>query len=240
MRRVDKWLIELDGGIERQATIILFPFAGGSASYFREWPAKGSQFSFYCAELPGRGYRFTEPFANSISECAVAIADSILKWRRGPVYLAGHSMGSLIATEVAYILEQSGFSVAHLLVSGCGAPGSGRQAIKGSLTDHIISLGGIPLELSERADFMSIFKTIFSSDISLIDDYAPREGFKLSCPIIVCSGDSDEFLQRSDIHDWRNVTDGRCDFVPMKGGHFYQSGTLFELREELIKGFVLR
>ncbi|WP_349956536.1 alpha/beta fold hydrolase [Rhizobium sp. ZPR3] len=240
MRRIDRWLIELDAGIERQATIILFPFAGGGASYFRAWPAKGSQFSFYCAELPGRGYRFAEPFANSLTECAAAIADSILKWRRGPIYLAGHSMGSLIATEVAHLLEQSGHSVAHLLVSGCGAPGSVRAALKGSLTDHLISLGGIPSELSESTDFMSMLKTVFTSDIGLIDDYVPREILKLSCPIIVCSGDSDEILQRSDIQDWRKVTDGQCDFVPMKGGHFYQSGTLFELREELIKRFVLR
>ncbi|MNL18613.1 Surfactin synthase thioesterase subunit [compost metagenome] len=149
-------------------------------------------------------------------------------------------MGSLIATEVAYILEQSGLSVAYLLVSGCGAPGSTRHAINGDLTDHLVSLGGIPLELSESTDFMSMLKTVFTSDIRLIDEYVPREDLKISCPIIVCSGDGDEILQHSDIQDWRKITAGECNFVRMKGGHFYQSGTLFELREELIKGFMLK
>ncbi len=235
MRRIDRWLIELDAGMERQATIILFPFAGGSASYFRDWPGKEPQFSFYSAELPGRGYRFAEPFASSLTECAVAIADSILKWLNGPIYLAGHSMGSLIAAEVACVLEQSGLSVAYLLVSGCGVPGSKRQAIDGDLIDHLISLGGIPSELSESADFMRMFKSIFTSDIGLIDAYVPREDLKLSCPITVYSGDSDKTVQYVDVKAWDKVTASECNFVSMEGGHFYRSGTLSELREELIK-----
>src|SRR6185369_9129448 len=76
-------------------------------------------------QLPGRGSRFKEPLATELSPLLDALALEITRLGEdAPFAFFGHSMGALIAFEVARELRRRGAPLpSHLFVSGHRAPG---------------------------------------------------------------------------------------------------------------------
>ncbi|MEU7896325.1 alpha/beta fold hydrolase [Nonomuraea sp. NPDC049152] len=85
------------------------PYAGGSARVYRgwqEWFANDAE--VVPLELAGRGTRSAEPVAPSVRAAAMDLARRVPERAAGrPYILFGHSMGSLIAYEMAAIIEDS-------------------------------------------------------------------------------------------------------------------------------------
>jgi thioesterase domain-containing protein len=67
--------------------------------------------------LRARGFNPGEPFFSSISDCVATYADAIKeKQPQGPYALAGYSYGSMLAFEIAKVLNAAGHEVRFL---GC-------------------------------------------------------------------------------------------------------------------------
>ena len=103
---VASWLVPI--GMQRSTAtqLICFPYAGGSAALYTAWPEGLPDWVDVTAvALPGRGARFDEPaspnFASLVSEIATAIAAAA-----APRFaMFGHSLGALLAYEVARELQ---------------------------------------------------------------------------------------------------------------------------------------
>ncbi|WP_163834417.1 thioesterase II family protein [Spartinivicinus ruber] len=109
--------------------LFCFPYAGGSAAIYRSWPAwLDSSISLCPVLLPGRGTRLNESPIDQI-DCLInalfaVLADNIDK----PYAFFGHSMGGLVAFELAKKLHQAGLrQPEHLFVSGRQAPHLSRK-----------------------------------------------------------------------------------------------------------------
>src|SRR5215207_9362848 len=112
------WLVRQRPAAAATTRLVCVPHAGGGASAFHGWDgALGADVEVYTATLPGRERRFDEPAHTSMAGVADPLADAV-SLLDPPVALYGHSMGGLIAVEVAHRLSAAGRPPVALFVAG--------------------------------------------------------------------------------------------------------------------------
>src|SRR5690606_30530844 len=104
--------------------LFCFPSAGGGASQYRLWAQSLPMDVELCPVLlPGREARMREAPARRLAPLAEALADGLSPLFDIPFAFFGHSMGALLAFELARQLRRRGGpQPAHLFVSGRRAP----------------------------------------------------------------------------------------------------------------------
>src|SRR5262249_13687929 len=120
----ERWLACARPRPQADIRLFCFPYAGGGASVFRGW-ADGLPASVEVCpvQLPGRGTRFREPAFTRLPPLIEALAESLRPHLDRPFAFFGHSLGALVAFELArYLHQHQGREPVRLFVSGCGGP----------------------------------------------------------------------------------------------------------------------
>ncbi len=179
-------------------------------------------------ELPGRGARFNEPFAETLVDLAAALADQICRRGRGRFMLLGHSLGALVAFEMARHLARWGQpSPQALIVSARCAPCQPipqRQlhlAPTSQLHEFLRELGGTPESVLHSRELMELLLPIVRADFRLYETYRFLPGTPLTCPIHALAGDQDTSTTLSGMRAWQQHTLGSFGLQFFPGGHFY-------------------
>jgi surfactin synthase thioesterase subunit len=105
--------------------LLCFPFAGAGASFFRPWKdLSRGRFELLPIQLPGREKRFVEEPYRDVAQAIEGVLPDVLKQIEGRarVALFGHSMGAVLAFELARRLTASAATEVELLVVS-GSPG---------------------------------------------------------------------------------------------------------------------
>ncbi|MGH3799012.1 MAG: thioesterase II family protein, partial [Pseudonocardiaceae bacterium] len=98
--------------------LICLPPAGGGASRYRDWPAHfPDEVEVVSVQLPGRENRFHEPPIESMEQLVGPLLDGLTSHLTPPFALFGHSMGALIAFELARRMRPRGLQPVHLFAS---------------------------------------------------------------------------------------------------------------------------
>ncbi|MFJ8432085.1 thioesterase II family protein [Kitasatospora sp. NPDC094019] len=116
-----------------------FPHAGGSPAAYRSWHRHlPEDVEVLAVCYPGRQDRIGDPFPAGVAELADEIAAALAPLRGVPVALFGHSMGALVAYEVAVRLAAAPDAPppVRLFVSGSPAPHLVDHAALRSATDE--------------------------------------------------------------------------------------------------------
>lgn len=213
-------------------TLLCFPFAGGSASYFTKWKSS-CPVNMKPLELPGRGKRYNEMSPKTIKEVAARLFEEESYTLQGNIALFGHSMGAILAYEFACNFyenhsAQTEWDIHSLIVSGCGSPKihQGIPDIISSRNEnallHLVhSLNGTPLELIDNPEFKSFFLPMIQKDLAMLNTY-PNYGHKsLNLPILSLRGNHDIFQTPTDMQDWSNFTTNTYEFYEFEGDHFF-------------------
>jgi pyochelin biosynthetic protein PchC len=208
--------------------LVCFPHAGGTAAGYRGW-ATGlpGRIEVAAVEYPGRAGRFTEPACTDMAALADAIAGALIPLADRPYALFGHSMGAVIAYEVALRLARRGApGPACLMVSGHGPPRDARDAPgpagEEALLDEMARYGGTPPELLRHPQMRALLLDRMAADYRLIEAYRPDPAAgPLACPVSAMIGAGDETLTAGRAAGWAAVTSGPFDLTVFPGGHFY-------------------
>ncbi|SEM92880.1 thioesterase II family protein [Nonomuraea pusilla] len=219
------------------------PYAGGSARVYRGWQKWfAGDAEVVPLELAGRGTRSTEPVAPSVRAAAADLARRVRDIAAGrPYVLFGHSMGSLIAYEMAATIEDAaGDGPSLVVVSGRNPPQTranwGDDALM--LTDlelfeALQAVGGVPAGLTPSiaaALFVPLIRADLNNTVSYDPGSPPR---RISAPLLVLLGREDPLVGPDAGAGWASCTQRECTVVRHEGRHFSIFERVGELAETL-------
>lgn len=225
--RDTRWLVRQPVAAPRMR-LFCFAYAGGSAAEFLPWQTQLAPHIEVCGiQLPGRGSRWSEVAATEMTSLVEAIAQVIERHAEIPFALFGHSLGAILAFEVARHCQYRALCApAHLFVSGCNAPlqfvGQQWQDLDDEeFVDALRQLNGTPAELLKHEELMQLVLPMLRADFGLVANYAYRSGPRLHVPITVLSGMADEHVPLESLSGWEIETHAGFDQHMFAGGHFF-------------------
>ena len=227
--------------VRGDATVRLFCFhpAGVGASVYRHWGVDlPANVEVAAIQLPGRGNRFTEPPIAEIPLLVDALVTNLAPHLEGRFAFFGHSMGAVLAYELAHALRNRGLpSPCHLIVSGRKAPTvPNRFPPLRHLPDHVFvaeinsRYGGISPEILQHQDVLNLLLPCLRADIAALENFATPAHPPLDIPIAAFGGDSDRQTPVEDLEPWGQETNAGFRVRVFPGGHFY----LDSLRERVL------
>lgn len=208
--------------------LICFPFAGGGASAYRQWPHYLPDFIEICAiQLPGRENRIKESPYHSIKELIVDLMPEISSILDKPFIIFGHSLGALIAYEaIKWLQEERNISPNCFFASSFFAPDKIPERLKNPYVDEkqllreLIDMEGIPTEVLENEKLLNYVLPTAKVDFEMINKYEISNGKMINCPIMVTGGQSDSVV-KSELLNWRDITTNNFRLELFPGDHFY-------------------
>jgi surfactin synthase thioesterase subunit len=239
----ERWLEPLDRPAHPRVRLYCFPFAGGSAASV-PWQAEPAQeLEAVAVQLPGRAGLIRIDPLETIDEAVAALAP-VTERSSLPIALWGHSLGAIIAFELARTLEAHGIAVVHLVVSARPAPHLRRPVRPVSTLSHdrlvelLRRLGATPASVLENEEMLDIVLPAVRADFRLSERYAVRPGPMLRCPVTAIRGAGDRWVPEHALLGWAQYTSGAFEPRTVAGGHFFQlenpTATVRLLREIVV------
>ncbi|GAA2345434.1 thioesterase II family protein [Dactylosporangium salmoneum] len=224
--------------------LVCFAHAGGSASFFFPVSARMAPATdVFALQYPGRQDRRAEPNIDSISRLADAAFGALEGLLDRPTAFFGHSMGAVLAYEVALRFEAAGGApLLRLYASGRRAPSRYREEAlhqqgEQSIIAELRELDGTGGGLLDDPDALAMIMPAIRNDYRAIETYRHTPGQALSCPVTAVIGDRDPRVSAAEARAWADHTTGPFDLRVFPGGHFYlvdQSARLIQLiRDDL-------
>jgi surfactin synthase thioesterase subunit len=215
--------------------LIAFHHAGGSAAMYHPMSAElPADWELLVLDLPGRGKRFTEAPIGDMAALVARVVEDVHPWLDAPVALFGHSLGAILAVELARACEARGTPPVWVGVSGRVAPtlqGQTRQLSAlddATLLAEVIALGGTPERLGEIPELRDHFMRVVRADIAALESYRPAADREpLGCPVTGFAGTTDTWAPPTTMRPWARETRGAFHLCELPGGHFYFLGPAF-------------
>lgn len=213
-----------------QLTLLCLPYSGASAMVYSRWRRKVPQWlTVQPVELPGRGARFAEPLHTDMGLLAKQLARELAPTLQAPYALFGHSLGALLACEIAHALRELGCpEPVALFASGTAAPtmradydrGFAEPKTDAELIDQLRTLNGTSEEVLANEELMALTLPVLRADFLLCGRYQPRLRSALNCPVHVLGGTADKATTEQLI-GWSRETSGSFSVDMLAGGHFF-------------------
>ncbi|CAG0937561.1 medium-chain acyl-[acyl-carrier-protein] hydrolase [Thermoflexales bacterium] len=226
---LNSWVICPKPVAQARLRLFCFPYAGGGASVFRDWPNYFPSSIEVCAvQLPGREGRWREPLFTHWEPLVQALVDSLQPYYDRPFAFFGHSLGALISFELARALaRQNKPAPLHLCVAGHAAPQvpntepAIHQLPKPEFIKKLRALSGTPAEVLQNAELMELFLPVLRADFAVNETYTYTPGSPLECPISAFGGLQDEMSVPAELEGWRNQTRQAFTLRLLPGDHFF-------------------
>lgn len=224
-----RWLLR-EPNQQARLRLFCFPHAGAGASAYRAWsaPLAADGFDVCPVQLPGRESRLGEPAYRAIEPLVEDLVDGIAPYLDRPYALFGHSMGALVAFELARSLRQRGAALpCHLFASGRIAPQ--REDPRPKLHDladavllaRVLELGGVPSELRAAPELMEFQLPLLRADLAVNENYRYVSAPPLAVPITAFAGKQDPKTDHAEIGGWAEHTSAGFTMRSLPGGHFF-------------------
>jgi surfactin synthase thioesterase subunit len=181
-------------------------------------------------QLPGREGRFTEDPVTSASEMVSLLSDAVSAYADREFALFGHSMGAILAYEVACALADRGRPPTRLVVSGhvpahlvhlkpnkTDVNRMSDEQLRGYLADN----GGVDERVFDNPELMEILLPLLRADLTLCESYQWTSRSALTVPITALGGDVDPNTPAALLARWAELTTGGFGMALLPGGHHY-------------------
>ena len=214
-----------DGAAHR---LFCFPYAGGSASVFRQWSELLPSSVEVCGiQPPGRENRISEKPISDVHELVKRLLPSLAPWLDKPFAFYGHSTGALVAFELVRELRRQQMPLPlHLVVSGARAPHIPEPSPlhhlpKEEFIRELRRFAGTPEAVLEHRELMEIYIPILRADLTIEESYILKEEMPVTTPVTAFYGFEDAEAPKSVMVPWKQYTTGSFDLIGLQGGHFF-------------------
>lgn len=207
--------------------LFCFPHAGASAAPYGRWRRLLPGVDLRPVELPGHGRRLDEPLLDDMPALAAQLVEELRGILRPPYALFGHSLGALLAFEVAHLLRESGSPApSALFASGTAAPGrrddrefSGDKS-DAELIEHLRRYQGTSDAVLAESELMRLTLPVLRADFRMCGRYRHRSRPPLDCPIHVLAG-RDDTATTEQLEAWAEESVTGFSRTMFDGGHFF-------------------
>jgi len=200
--------------------LFCFPHAGGGAAPFKAWAERLPR---SVAVVPMR-----TPRRNNMAEVVAALCDSIQPYLDEPFAFFGHSMGAVVAFELARLLRRRNQPAPRMLVaSAARAPQFRRGHVpppepgEAEFVEALRRLQGTPREVLDNPNLMQLILPALREDAAIYRKYIYAEEPPLDCPIRAYGGAEDPNVHRPHLEAWAVETTASFAVRVFPGGHFY-------------------
>lgn len=232
------WVIcDRKTGSDPACRLFCLPYAGGSASVFREWSHCLPPSIEVCAiQLPGRETRLKEPAFTRLPPLVRELAQALLPSLNRPFALFGHSVGALVAFELArHLRGHYGMHPVHLWAAACPAPqvpdtdAPIHTLPEPAFRERLRRFNGTPADVLEHEELMAMVGPILRADFALRETYAYAAEAPLDCPITVFGGVEDHEVSAAELCAWQEQTSRSFRAHMLPGDHFFVQSSRAEL-----------
>jgi surfactin synthase thioesterase subunit len=220
----ESWFLSAGNGSSR---VVCFPHAGGNPRAFLDWqPHLDAELLAVC--VPGRAHRSDERPPASVTDLADAAAEAVRACLDRPTYLYGHSLGGLVAFEVARRLAGEP-ALRGLVASGCAAPSVQPSAhvrwaarLKGrAFAEAAGRYEGLDPEIVADEDLQELLLADLRGDVQLLAEYRYRPAALLDVAVTLVNGRDDPHVGNGSLEPWRRECVAPPRFHWREGGHFF-------------------
>jgi len=214
-----------------QATtrLFCFPYAGGGVSAFRLWPGEMLPGIELClVQYPGRENRLHEAPMTRLSELVDALIPLITPLLDRPFAFFGHSLGALVAFELARELQRRAqLSPIYFFASGGCAPQlpARKPPIHSLPREEFIAglseFNGTPEVIWRNKELVELLLPMLRADMSILETYTYLPSPPLTCPILATGGLQDTVVQPEELYAWREQTSRFFSVQMFPGDHFF-------------------
>lgn len=169
-----------------------------------------------------------EPCFTQMDELIQTLESVLLPLFDRPFAFFGHSLGALIAFELARSLQRHGNSLpAPLIASGSRAPQLPKskplvhKLPKAKLLQEINRLAGTPRPILDEPELMELLLPMLRADFTLYETYEYKKGPPLHCGIRAFWGKDDEDVGIADMEGWQEQTRANFELRRFEGNHFF-------------------
>lgn len=209
--------------------LFCFPYAGGGASVFSAWPEGfPPEIDVHAVQLPGREGRWRERPFTEMQPLVESLAQELAPLVDRPFAFFGHSMGALIAFELARHLRRTqGLRPIHLLASAYPAPHRPdrfppiHHLPEPALLDELRRLNGTLDEILQNRELMTLLLPTIRADCAMCETYVHAVEPPLDCAISAYLGERDPRARYEDVAAWRHHTRRAFAVRVFPGHHFF-------------------
>lgn len=209
--------------------LFCFPNAGGGTSFFRTWSDRLPPSISVCpARLPARESRLEEPAISRMEPLIHSLADALSPYSTAPYAFFGHSMGAIVAFELAREMRRRRLALPQvMIVSGARAPSFRRGHIPQpeptdqELLADLVRLEGTPKEVLENPELLRVLLPALRADTIVYRNYVYTEESPLPIPLHAYGGESDPNVTLDHLKPWSQETTEVFTITQFPGGHFY-------------------
>jgi medium-chain acyl-[acyl-carrier-protein] hydrolase len=208
--------------------LLCFPHAGAGSAAYASWSRLlPPEIGLRVVQPPGREARLREPAYRDAGSFARDLVPSVATLTDRPVALFGHSVGAIVAFEVAREMRRAGLPApCHVYVSGRQAPHIGVRGRSTwdlgdkALVAELRALGGTPAALLDDPELLALFLPPLRADLELNECHEFVEEEPLDVPITAFAAATDVRAAPDDVAEWAAHTTREFALVSVAGGHF--------------------
>ncbi len=213
---------------EARLRLVCLPYSGGAAHVFRRWlQFVPEDIELVGVQLPGRWTRHKEPPFRRIPPLVDALAEALASLSDRPFALFGHSLGALLAFELARALKPESMPV-HVFVSARRAP---HMPLPDSpiftlddpsfVREVVRRYEGIPAQVVQDRELLALVLPALRADMEAFETYEYQEAPPISVPLTAFTGADDPNCSPGQIEEWRRHTSRKFEHRAFAGGHFF-------------------